>query len=138
MYGRSSAGSRCRWCSCWLAVVIGAVALCGCSAEKPSGPTDKEVGKASWYGPGFHGRQTASGEPFDQNDMTAAHPTLPMGTKAKVTNLDNGKKVEVTINDRGPFAKDRVIDLSHAAAGKLDMEQDGTAQVKIETKPARK
>jgi rare lipoprotein A len=121
-----------------IAIVIGALALCGCSSEKPGGPTHKEVGKASWYGPGFHGRQTASGETFDQNDMTAAHPTLPMGTKAKVTNLDNGKKAEVTINDRGPFAKGRVIDLSHEAASKLNMEEDGTARVKIETQSVKK
>jgi rare lipoprotein A len=70
--------------------------------------------------------------------MTAAHPTLPMGTKAKVTNLENGKKVEVRINDRGPYAKDRVIDLSGAAANKLDMKEGGSAQVKIETKPVKK
>jgi rare lipoprotein A len=70
--------------------------------------------------------------------MTAAHPTLPMGTKAKVTNLENGKKVEVRINDRGPYAEDRIIDLSGAAANKLDMKEDGTTQVKIETKPAKK
>ncbi|WP_295434108.1 septal ring lytic transglycosylase RlpA family protein [uncultured Thiodictyon sp.] len=136
-----------RWCQaslsrtircCRTIVVIGAVALSGCSEEKPGGSSHKEVGKASWYGPGFDGRQTASGERFDQNDMTAAHPTLPMGTKAKVTNLENGKRVEVTINDRGPFAKGRVIDLSHEAAGKLEMEKDGTVQVKIETTPAKK
>ena len=128
-----------RWFSCYRrAVVIGALALSGCSAEKPGGPSHKEVGKASWYGPGFHRRQTASGEPFDRNDMTAAHPTLPMGTKAKVTNLENGKKVEVTINDRGPFAKGRVIDLSQKAASKLEMEKDGTAQVKIEATPVKK
>jgi rare lipoprotein A len=114
------------------------LALAGCSADKPGGPSHKEVGKASWYGSGFHGRQTASGEPFDRNDMTAAHPTLPMGTKAKVTNLENGKKVEVTINDRGPFAKGRAIDLSQKAASKLEMEKDGTAQVKIEATPVKK
>ncbi|WP_446811354.1 septal ring lytic transglycosylase RlpA family protein [Methylomonas sp. 2BW1-5-20] len=101
--------------------------------------THKEVGEASWYGPGFHGQETASGETFDQKKLTAAHPSLPMGTKATVTNLDNGKKVDVTINDRGPATKqDRAIDLSSGAANKLDMKQDGTAQVKIETKIARK
>jgi rare lipoprotein A len=117
-----------------IAVMIGVLALSGCDSEKPA---HQEVGKASWYGPGFNGRKTASGETFDQNAMTAAHQTLPMGTKANVTNLDNGKKIEVTINDRGPFAKGRVIDLSHEAASKLDMEKDGTAQVKIETKPVK-
>lgn len=70
--------------------------------------------------------------------MTAAHPTLPMGTKAKVTNLENNKKVEVKINDRGPYAEDRVIDLSGAAAKKLDIKKGGTAQVKIEAKPTKK
>jgi rare lipoprotein A len=98
----------------------------------------KEVGEASWYGPGFQGQETASGETFDQKEMTAAHPTLPMGTKAKVTNLENDKKVEVRINDRGPYADNRVIDLSSAAAKKLDMKEDGTTQVKIETKPIKK
>ncbi len=91
-----------------------------------------EIGEASWYGPGFHGKKTASGEFFDQKEMTAAHPSLPMGTEVKVTNLDNGEKTKVKINDRGPYAKDRIIDLSHAAAKKLDMENAGTAEVKIE------
>mgnify|MGYP003527554321 CR=1 FL=1 len=93
-----------------------------------------EVGEASWYGPGFQGKETANGDTFDQTKMTAAHPSLPMGTKAKVTTLENDKEVEVRINDRGPYAKDRVIDVSRAAAKKLDMQEDGTAQVKIETK----
>lgn len=91
-----------------------------------------EIGEASWYGPGFHGKKTASGEIFNQKEMTAAHPSLPMGTEVKVTNLDNGEKIKVKINDRGPYAKDRIIDLSHAAAKKLDMENEGTAEVKIE------
>jgi rare lipoprotein A len=90
------------------------------------------------YGPGFQGKETANGETFDQKDMTAARPSLPMGTKAKVTNLENGKKVEVRINDRGPYANDRVIDLSGAAAKKLGMKGDGTTQVKIETKATQK
>ncbi|OQW69761.1 MAG: hypothetical protein BVN35_18740 [Proteobacteria bacterium ST_bin11] len=108
-------------------------------ASLPKAATHKEVGEASWYGPGFHGQETASGETFDQKKLTAAHPSLPMGTKANVTNLDNGKKVEVTINDRGPAAKeDRAIDLSSGAANKLDMKDDGTVQVKIETKSIKK
>jgi hypothetical protein len=101
-------------------------------------PDHKQSGEASWYGPGFHGKETANGETFNQKEMTAAHPSLPMGTKAKVTNLENGKKVEVRINDRGPFARGRVIDLSRAAAKKLDMKKDGTATVKIETKRTKK
>jgi rare lipoprotein A len=96
------------------------------------------VGEASWYGPGFQGNETANGETFDQKKMTAAHPTLPMGTNVEVTNLENGKKVEVRINDRGPYVGDRAIDLSRAAARKLDMEEDGTAQVKIEADPKPK
>ncbi|MDD5410542.1 MAG: septal ring lytic transglycosylase RlpA family protein, partial [Methylobacter sp.] len=101
-------------------------------------PVQKEVGEASWYGPGFQGQETASGKTFNQKEMTAAHPTLPMGSKAKVTNLENNKKVEVKINDRGPYAEDRVIDLSGAAAKKLDIKEGGTAKVKIEAKPVKK
>ena len=129
-------------------VLISALALTGCtsrdSVEHDKGraasakPSHKEVGEASWYGPGFQGNETANGETFDQNKMTAAHPTLPMGTKAEVTNLENDKKVEVRINDRGPYVGDRAIDLSRAAARKLDMEDDGTTQVKIEASPQPK
>mgnify|MGYP003393755935 CR=1 FL=1 len=96
--------------------------------------TKKEVGEASWYGPGFQGKETANGETYNQKDMTAAHSTLPMGTKAKVTNLENGKKVDVRINDREPNADGSVIGLSGAAAKKIDMKGEGTAQVKIEAK----
>ncbi|MGJ0485233.1 MAG: septal ring lytic transglycosylase RlpA family protein [Methylomicrobium sp.] len=99
----------------------------------------KEVGEASWYGPGFQGRETASGEIFNQREMTAAHPTLPLGTKAEVTNLENKKKVKVEITDRGPYVKDRAIDLSKAAAQKLDMKEEGVSKVKIvATKPIKK
>jgi rare lipoprotein A len=98
----------------------------------------KEIGEASWYGKELHGQQTASGDKFDQNAMTAAHPSLPIGTKAEVTNLENGKKVDVTINDRGPFAKGRAIDISGGAAKKLDMKKNGTAKVKIVTKKVKK
>jgi rare lipoprotein A len=101
-------------------------------------PTFKQVGEASWYGPGFHGEKTANGEIFNQNKLTAAHRTLPLGTKAKVTNFKNGKSVDVKINDRGPYAGDRVIDLSRAAAKKLGMEKEGVSIVKIEINPARK
>ncbi len=94
-----------------------------------AGASGIQVGKASWYGPGFHGKKTASGECFNQNRLTAAHPRLPLGTKARVTNLGNGKAVEVTINDRGPHGRGRVIDLSRAAARRLAMS--GTARVSI-------
>ena len=88
--------------------------------------------KASWYGPGFHGRRTANGERFNQNDLTAAHRTLPFGTKVKVTNLRNGRSVVVRVNDRGPFSRGRVIDLSKAAARIIGVFQSGTAPVLLE------
>jgi len=88
-----------------------------------------EKGIASWYGPRFHGRRTASGERYDQNKMTAAHKTLPFGTLVKVHNLDNDKSVIVRINDRGPFGNGRIIDVSKAAAKELGMIGPGTARV---------
>src|SRR6185436_6121786 len=91
-----------------------------------------QSGTASWYGPGFHGRQTSSGELYDQNGMTAAHKTLPLGTRVRVTNVQNERSVEVRINDRGPFVGNRIIDLSYAAAKAIDMVGAGTAQVLIE------
>ncbi|HEX2260518.1 MAG TPA: septal ring lytic transglycosylase RlpA family protein, partial [Candidatus Binatia bacterium] len=94
----------------------------------------EQTGEASSYGQGFQGKTTAAGEKFDKNDLTAAHPTLPLGTKAKVTNLKTGKSVDVRINDRGPYVKGRDIDVSHGAAKKLDMTKSGIAPVKIEAK----
>ena len=88
-------------------------------------------GNASWYGPGFDGSMTANGETYDQNALTAAHPTLAFGTKVKVTNLNNDRSVIVEINDRGPYAEGRVIDLSAAAAQSLDMIHSGVAPVEI-------
>jgi rare lipoprotein A len=99
---------------------------------KASQPGPSQTGFASWYGPGFHGKLTASGRTYDQHDLTAAHRTLPLGTRVRVTNLSNGKSTEVTIIDRGPFAKDRIIDLSHTAAQELGMIEKGTARVRIE------
>jgi rare lipoprotein A len=90
-----------------------------------------ETGVASWYGSKFHGRSTSSGEPYDMFAMTAAHRTLPLPTYARVTNLDNGTSIVVRINDRGPFAHDRVIDLSYAAAVKLDIIGVGTGLVEV-------
>ena len=89
-------------------------------------------GTASWYGPGFHGRRTASGERFNPQAMTAAHRTLPLGTRLRVTNKANGRSVVVRINDRGPFAKNRLIDLSLGAARELQMVRAGTAKVTLE------
>jgi rare lipoprotein A (peptidoglycan hydrolase) len=95
-------------------------------------PVVEQVGEASFYGPGFHGKKTANGEKFDQNEMTAAHPTLPLGSQATVTNLETGNSVDVKINDRGPYVKGRDIDLSKGAAKELGMTADGVAPVKIE------
>lgn len=88
-------------------------------------------GKASWYGPGFAGRLTANGERFNPNELTAAHRSLPFNTRVRVTHLENGKSVIVRINDRGPFVGRRIIDLSKAAAKKLDMLGSGTASVEV-------
>lgn len=96
------------------------------------GTPPAHIGNASWYGPGFNGKTTASGDAFDETKMTAAHRTLPLGSKAKVTNLNNGKSVEVQINDRGPYAEGRIIDLSHAAAKALGIVDRGTARVSVE------
>ncbi|HWO41801.1 MAG TPA: septal ring lytic transglycosylase RlpA family protein [Candidatus Eisenbacteria bacterium] len=96
------------------------------------GPRPAQVGVASWYGPGFHGQPTASGAIYDQHDLTAAHPTLPLGTRVMVTNLDNGRSVQVTINDRGPFVKGRIIDLSYAAGRAIGLIGPGTALVRVE------
>lgn len=91
-----------------------------------------ETGMASWYGPGFHGKSTANGETYDQHDRTAAHRTLQMPSVLRVTNLENGQSTVVRVNDRGPFARSRVIDLSKVAAEELDMTRAGTARVRIE------
>ncbi|HVI50216.1 MAG TPA: septal ring lytic transglycosylase RlpA family protein [Candidatus Sulfotelmatobacter sp.] len=91
-----------------------------------------ETGIASWYGPDFHGKYTANGEVFDQNDVTAAHRTLPLPSFVRVTNLDNGRSLVVRVNDRGPFAHGRILDLSKRAAQLLGMEGTGTAKVKVE------
>lgn len=91
-----------------------------------------EVGLASWYGKDFHGRPTANGETYDMYGMTSAHKLLPFNTKVKVTNLENGKTTVVRINDRGPFIRDRIIDLSYTAAQALDIVGPGTAKVRLE------
>lgn len=90
-----------------------------------------EQGEASWYGPGFAGRPTANGEVFDPLQLTAAHPTLPFGTRVEVRNLDTGRSVVVRINDRGPFVGDRIIDLSRAAAEAIGLIASGVAPVRI-------
>lgn len=91
----------------------------------------QEIGSASWYGPGFHGKKTANGEIYNMHAMTAAHKTLPLGSKVQVTNLSNGKKITVRINDRGPFHGGRIIDLSKKAAKALGILHKGHGKVHI-------
>lgn len=117
------------------------VSACGTtgrvSEEKARPSTGKnageviEDGEASWYGPNFHGNLTANGERYDMYGLTAAHRTLPFNTVLRVENMDNGKSVVVRINDRGPFAKNRIIDLSKKAAEEIDMIGNGTARVQL-------
>ena len=117
-------------------VLLAAIALfaggCAGSNRPAATPPDlAEVGEASWYGIEERGRPTASGEPMDPGAMTAAHLTLPFGTIVQVTNLESGATVHVRINDRGPFVKSRVIDLSHEAARRLGILRQGVAQVRL-------
>jgi rare lipoprotein A len=95
-------------------------------------PTYDRTGMASWYGPGFHGKRTANGEIYDMNDLTAAHTTLPMPSYVRVTNLENGRSMVLRVNDRGPFAKNRIIDVSRRAAQLLGFERQGTARVRVQ------
>lgn len=95
-------------------------------------PGYDEVGIASWYGPGFHGRRTASGQIYDQNAMTAAHTTLPLGSRVRVTHLGNGRSVMLTVNDRGPFVAGRIIDVSRGAARQLGLIGPGTGRVRVQ------
>lgn len=108
----------------------GLLLLVGCSRKIT------ESGQASFYGAGdgFNGKKTANGETFNKNKLTAAHKTLPFGTIVKVTNLSNGQTVKVRINDRGPFVKGRIIDLSEKAAKKIDMRTKGVADVRLKYK----
>ena len=107
------------------------------SVDQPSGaPVVLEQGRASWYGLAFHGRKTASGEKFDMNALTAAHPTLPFGTRVLVRNPSNGRSVIVRINDRGPYSGGRIIDVSFAAARALGIVGFGTKHVVLMTAPA--
>jgi rare lipoprotein A len=137
--------------------VLALIALAGCAAKSPTGGGGtggykvgkpyqiegiwyyphvdyaySETGIASWYGPGFHGKKTANGEPYDQNSLTAAHRTLPMPSLVRVTNLENGRQLALKVNDRGPFARGRIIDVSRRAAQLLGFEQNGTARVRVE------
>lgn len=121
-------------------ILILCLALCvmsGCTFFRREGvgpPEIKrvEVGLASWYGKDFHGRKTASGAVYDMYQLTAAHKTLPLGTTVMVTHLNNGRSVTVVVNDRGPFIKGRIIDLSYAAAQAIGMAEEGVAKVRVE------
>ncbi|CAM3292681.1 hypothetical protein BZK31_14730 [Pseudomonas floridensis] len=107
--------------------------LAGCSSNSIIDPHGyEETGRASYYGSQHHGNRTASGEPFNQNALTAAHRRLPFGTRVKVTNLDNDQSVVVRINDRGPHTRGRLIDVSRKAAEQLGMLRSGTAPVRIQ------
>jgi rare lipoprotein A len=122
---------------------LGLLALAGCvggadfeppppPVPVPAPPPFEQIGEASWYGAFHHGRTTASGAPFDMHDLTAAHRSLPLGTEVEVTNLENGRSVTVLVNDRGPYAPGRIIDLSRRAAERLGMREQGVATVKVE------
>ena len=142
-----------------LVLGAGCLLVTGCATTRPSGPaaemsppprapitrsapppapsttppaTSGMTGQASWYGEAHHGKKTASGEPYDRTQLTAAHRTLPLGTRVRVTNVENGRSVVVRINDRGPFKGGRIIDLSQAAARAIGAIGDGVVSVRLE------
>ncbi|HEY0523703.1 MAG TPA: septal ring lytic transglycosylase RlpA family protein [Stellaceae bacterium] len=118
-----------------LAAMLAGLSACAVFDAKPGGPgkpSFTQVGMASWYGKAHDRHRTASGERFDMRAMTAAHRTLDFDTVVRVTNLENGRTVKVRINDRGPYIRGRIIDLSSKAASTLDMKEDGEARVRLE------
>ena len=122
-----------RFAGILLAAAMAAGTFGSSASASPRAPEGyRQRGVASWYGPEFHGRRTASGERFDQEGLTAAHRSLPLGTRVRVTNLENGRSVIVTVTDRGPFVRGRVIDLSRGAARRLGILRAGTARVRVE------
>ena len=122
-----------------LLALVALLLAVGCATAPTRRPGETERGIASWYGPGFHGRTTANGETYDMNAMTAAHKTLPFDTVVEVRNRDNGRRARVRINDRGPFVRGRIIDLSRAAAQAIGMIGPGVARVEITVvRPSRK
>jgi rare lipoprotein A len=131
----------------WTLPLALVVFIGGCSYTGPSAPSRSkrtapsvplattgtiQTGLASWYGPGFHGKRTANGEIYNQHDLTAAHPTLPLGTLVMVTNMNTNQAIEVRVNDRGPYVGGRAIDLSYAAARSIGVYEPGVAPVRIE------
>lgn len=115
-----------------LALSVLLLSACASSRTSSDGHDYRAEGQASWYGSQHHGKRTASGERFDQNALTAAHRSLPFGTRVKVTHLGNGRTVVVRVNDRGPVSRKRIIDLSKAAAERLGMLRQGVAPVRLE------
>jgi len=116
-------------------LLLALVLATGCAStggRYPSRTADVETGVASYYAGKYHGRRTASGEKYNQGNMTAAHRTLPFGTRVRVTNLENGRSVVLRITDRGPFRRGRVIDVSKKAARRLGFLREGTAKVRVE------
>jgi len=128
--------SRTAWCPKIVAAALFALTLLSVRPAEPSKAPQVQLGLASYYGPGFHGRETASGEIFDQRSMVAAHRTLPLGTVVRVTNLANGRAVVLRVIDRGPygrnFRKGTIIDVSKGAARELRFLEDGLVPVRVE------
>jgi rare lipoprotein A len=124
-------GCRAPRCSLVVLVLALGVVLSACSALSVRW-TGRQAGLASWYGPGLYGRRTASGTVHTGAALTAAHRSLPFGTRVRVTNLNNGRQVVVVVDDRGPFVRGRVVDLSRAAARRLGMVRDGVVPVRLE------
>lgn len=124
--------NRLHWVGVGILVLI-AIQITGCvSSRRYKYQRTTYFGTASWYGKKYHGRITASGEKYNMRRLTAAHPFLPFGTRVKVTHLENGKSIIVTINDRGPFKDNRIIDLSFKAARAIGLVKEGIARVKVE------
>src|SRR5437588_564324 len=116
---------------CLVATMVAGPVTQGSSSKEVT-PKPYQVGRASWYGKQFHGRSTASGEPYDMFQFTAAHRQLPLGTWVRVTNLRNGRSITVRVNDRGPYVGNRIIDLSYGAAQMLELRARGTEKVRID------
>ena len=119
------------------ALLLALVAVAGCATTgiRPGAVPRAEVGYASFYSSQYHGQPTASGRRYDEHALSAAHRTLPFGTRVRVTNLDNDRSVLVTITDRGPFRRNRIIDVSRRAARELGFERAGTTRVRVEVVP---
>lgn len=116
----------------WSVAALAAASCTGLATSSDGTAVAEETGIASYYAHEFHGRTTASGETYDENELTAAHRTLPFGTRVRVTNLANQRSIVVRINDRGPFVEGRIVDVSYAAARRLDFIEAGLTSVRLE------